>query len=319
MRRLLILSALAALTIPAQDWTRGGSEPKLPPRQRSIAGPSLGLSFDQRTGGLRRVVGLPGAAIFGPAVEGGTAVVRAEVAPGGDSALGVTADGAVVRFRIGAEPEPLAVPPAPDLLAYSPEGGAAALLYAASGRIEVLRSEGGGTAGRTMETQSFGVIDVAAVADDGAVLVATSAGAVLLFGEPDAPHQVGTVRHASAAAFLPRSRDALVADDGDDQVFLLRAGRFVPLAGPLEGVADPAAVATYDAGRRALIANSRTASVLSIAVDGTAREIIDCACSPRSLRETSVAGVFWLAENTLFDARGNKRIWFVPHDKGGSR
>jgi hypothetical protein len=130
----------------------------------------------------------------------------------------------------------------------------------------------------------------------------------------------GAVRHASAAAFLPGSRDALVADDAGDEVFLLRGGSFAAIAGSTGGVAGPVAVETSQEGRRALIANARTGTVLSLDLNDGSTDLVDCACRPEALRRTSQPGAYWLRERLVFeDGPAGRRVLFVAPANGGQQ
>jgi hypothetical protein len=320
MRFILVSAVVAALAAPAaarepeprreDDWPRRPS--------RIIAGPQLGLVFDRESGQLRRVIGLPGAASFGAAVDSGVPLVQAAPSPQQDSALGVTTEGRVVRILAGNPAQPLEVPAAPDRIVYSPGGNMAALLYAEAGSIAVVRMATG-AARNVGLVGGDGAVGPFAVADDGTLLVTTSAGAVLLF-EEEGMRLAGAVRRAAAAVFFPGSRDALVADDGDDQVFLLRDGGFAPIAGSAIGVAGPVAVETTGGGRRAVIANARTGTVLTVDLtDGTA-ELVECSCTPEALLRTSQPGAYWIGDRMVFEeGPSGRRVVFVAPAEGAAQ
>src|ERR1035441_6234437 len=98
----------------------------------------MGFVFDPSTHSLRRIQGIPGAALVGAPVDFGFALSAAYVAPHLDSAFVVAGDGGIHLFRLTADaPLELAV----DSLGarfevfYSPSGTAAALLSAGSVRV----------------------------------------------------------------------------------------------------------------------------------------------------------------------------------------
>jgi hypothetical protein len=320
MRSIQLCAVAAALAIPAAGREPEQRRPEDWPERRQqklMAGPQLGLVFEKEAGRLRRVVGLPGAATLGPVVEVGVALVEASISPRQDLALGITSEGRVVRVVAGSPAEALDAPPSPARIVFSPRGQVAALVY--QGEIRVIRPASG-AAERAVELGALdGAAEVVAVSDGGTVLVATSAGTVVLF-ERDGTRVVGAVRHASGAAFLPGSGDALVADDADDHVFLLRGGGFAAIAGGNTGVAGPIAVESSADGRRALVANGRTGTVLSLDLTDGSTELVECACRPEALRRTSQPGTFWLRERLVFEDRPEgRRVVFVAPAEGGQQ
>ena len=95
-----------------------------------LAPPSLGFVFDPSAHALRRIQGIPGAALVGTTVEFGFAVSAAYVAPRLDSAFVMAGDGQAHFFRLTADaPEERAVDSmgAPLRVIFSPSGSAAAL------------------------------------------------------------------------------------------------------------------------------------------------------------------------------------------------
>ena len=109
----------------------------------AVSGPALGLVADRASGAIRPILGTAGAATWGAPLAVDFATVQTAVAPGGDYALVVARDGfrvATVRAAGGAV-QWLALAgtdSAPDLVAFSPRGRAAALYYQASRRLVVL-------------------------------------------------------------------------------------------------------------------------------------------------------------------------------------
>ena len=71
---------------------------KQKPRSDVIASPSLGYFFDETSGGLRAVLGLPGSSIVGPPLDLGVAVTRLEISPLHDYALALAQRSAEALF-----------------------------------------------------------------------------------------------------------------------------------------------------------------------------------------------------------------------------
>jgi hypothetical protein len=105
-----------------------------------LAAPSTGFVFDQSAHALRRIQGIPGAALVGVPVEFGFAVSAAYVAPRLDSAFVLAGDGTVHLFRLTADvPVEQTVDSlgAPLRVVFSPSGSAAALY--SPGSVQVIK------------------------------------------------------------------------------------------------------------------------------------------------------------------------------------
>ncbi len=318
MRTASVRSVLVCLVICGAAAAKRPDKSPDPPDRRErlswIQGPGLGLVFEERTGSLRPVLGIPGAARLGEPIDIGARLARAVVSPRQDAAIGVTAEGAAIGIRLspaGAVTQDLGAASGP--IAFSDDGGAAAI---AGGGITLWRTgESFEPAGRV---DIEGEITALALSGDGALLAALANGAVQLLEPGQPPVTVGSVRHASAAAFVPGSRDAIVTDDAGDIVYLLRSGAFFAIADQAAGVAGPVAAAVSSG--RALVANAKTGAVLSIRLSDGAAETSDCGCRPSRLDPTLENGVFWLADGLVFDDQpAGRRVWFVPAGEGGRR
>src|SRR5258708_3049366 len=65
----------------------------------SISGSALGFVFDHQARGLRPVLGIPGASIFGKTVALSVDLAEAIIAPARDHALAITSDSGLVGIR----------------------------------------------------------------------------------------------------------------------------------------------------------------------------------------------------------------------------
>src|SRR4051794_11552075 len=162
--RILLSACLAASTLHAQAGT--------------LQGPSSGFVFEQATQTLRRIQGIPGAALIGPGVEFGFPVQAAAVSPRLDSAIVLSADGMPHLFRLdGDSPVETAVAglAAAERIAFSPSGTAAALYT--NGSVQVIRglpdsvTVAGTVTLHGQDTQHKAAPANLAVSDDGAYLL----------------------------------------------------------------------------------------------------------------------------------------------------
>jgi len=171
-----------------------------------------------------------------------------------------------------------------------------------------------------------GALASLAVSDDASVMIASfsdveesSVVALRLQG----PVQILTTpRRATAAAFLPGSRDVLIADGPASEIYMVRdagaSAESTRLAGDAEGITEPTAVAVSRDGKRAFMASSRDGRVATVDLATGAVTIIPCACSPTDLAILNGNAVFRLTAPTagplwLLDAEGPEpRIVFVP-------
>src|SRR6266545_605057 len=124
--RILISACLAACALYGQPG--------------KLQMPSSGFVFDGASHTLRRIQGIPGAALIGAGIEFGFPVTAATVSPRMDSAIVLSADGMPHVFRLngdGPAESPIADLAAPARVVFSPSGSAAALY--ANGSVQVIK------------------------------------------------------------------------------------------------------------------------------------------------------------------------------------
>jgi hypothetical protein len=315
----------------------------------AVSGPALGLVADRAAGSIRPILGIPGAAMWGAPLSVDFATVQTAVAPGGDFALVVAkenfrvasvraADGAVQWLALEGTDG------APDIVAFSPRGRAAALYYQASQRLVVLSGLRNGTAQVTEAGTAAlpAAVSLLAVSEDGSSLLAavpegdsaavyylTAAPAspqsrlsvTLTNDEPSTPAELPAGASArrltvfgavSALEFVGESLDALVADTGANAVYLMRdasgAADTVLLGSARDGLAKPVSVKALDS-RRVLVANAGTDSITILYRDGATPVSLPCGCTLAGLHPLSGGAVFRLTEPSgdpllLLDAGG---------------
>src|SRR5258708_36577864 len=94
--RLAVFTCLALLVLGARHALTAAGTPSTP---WSISGSALGFVFDHQARGLRPVLGIPGASIFGKTVALSVDLAEAIVAPARDHALAITSDSGLVGIR----------------------------------------------------------------------------------------------------------------------------------------------------------------------------------------------------------------------------
>lgn len=312
--KLLLSVVLVVLAAPA--W----------PQDLVIDGPLLGYVFAPRLGGLQPLLGIPGAAQVGGMLDLGWTLSSAEVSPRQDYALAVAApDGQILvvnlqRGRMAVRPVPGARPGA-DRIRLSPRGAFALLYYQESRTAELLTGlpDSPAPAGRIDLAAMPDPPEALAVSDDGLVL---AAGAEFLFllRPADAAQPLARVGRVADMRFLEQSRDAVIADEGRNELLLVRdaggSSELRVLAGERDGISQPSAVAAF--GRRVFAANRAARTVLALDASGGVASQFPCDCAPARLDPLHGPAVFRLTESGegpifLFDGGGEEpRIVFVP-------
>ncbi len=299
-----------------------------------MRGSLSGFVFDPEARGLRPLLGSPGAATIGEPLPAGVDLRHAAVSADGDYALAIAGDGrgllAILQLSGTTSVRPLgAAASAGDALGLSPLGSYAVLYQRAAQSLQVVKGLPGapGLAQRLDVAHLGGPLSAFAIDDRGTVLAAAPAGdtsQIYVFEKDGAAHLISTVHHAADLAFI-NGLDAVVADDRDHKVYLLRfvtgVTATLPLAGEAQGLASPLAVAVSRDQRRVYVANGGSAEIVAINLsDGVAARYA-CPCSPSAMRRLSGAAVFRLTEPSdgplwLFDGDlAQPRIVFVPASK----
>jgi len=299
----------------------------------AMNGPSLGLVFDSESTMIRPILGIPGAATLGPALNPGFTVEEAFTAPGGDFVLAVSKDdrrvaavsaGGAVHWLTPATAE------APGTIEFSPDGSAAALYYRGSARLLVTTGLRGATPQvATVDPASVpGAPALVALSDDAASLllaipeggdtalyylpVNSAASATVRTGgvrsasstpQPRAHNpfarRLGTFQSIAALRFVGSSSDALLADSKANAVYFIQsssgAAQISAIGTATDGLAQPAAVDALDA-RRILVANAGTASLTILSRDGAPAISIPCASTPARLMRLPGNAVYRLTD-----------------------
>lgn len=296
----------------------------------AMDGPRLGLMFDPGQKALRPILGIPGAATLGQPLEVGVEFDKAAVSPLQDYVLLTTGKTRNVELlTLSRLPlAPTAIPgaePAPDLIALSPGGGAAALYYKVRNLIQVvtgLRTSPGVSAELYLSAGSQPA--VLAVSEDGLAVLAAVEGTVFWVSASGEVPLIKSLPKVTAIAFAA-GHSALVADGVKNQVYRVQAATGAAnvevVAGPKEGINSPVAVALSRDNRHAFVANAKFSSVLKVdLIEKTTVERVWCGCTPAVLDRLAGDDVFRITEASerpmwVLDASARRsRVVFVPVD-----
>jgi len=282
-----------------------------------LAAPSSGFVFDRSAQALRRIQGIPGAALVGAPVEFGFAVSAAYVAPLLDCVFVLDGDGQAHLFRLTADaPLERAVDSlgAPRRVVFSPSGSAAALY--SPGSVQVIK--GLPDAPAVSATISLHrnlrarrpLPDTLAISDDGAYLLYGTGGPIELIGVAGNSRQIMA---GALAAFAPGGHDAAVISSGKLILFQDIAGAATERS--FDGIETPSAAAFSPDGQKLFVASATGRAVTTIQVATGDRSALACDCAPSAL--TPMGSVFRLNELGseplwLLDTASERGLVFVP-------
>jgi hypothetical protein len=281
-------------------------------------GPLLGYVFAPASGGIAVVRGIPGAALLEGALDL-PPVSDAAVSSAQRLALVVDAGGAVSLLRFSQAPAATAldVPASPALMALSPTGTAAALLYADGIRV-VTGLTGNPEAGAPLALPDSGAVSAMAISDDGGVLL-VSAGERLVRLAPGPAADLPVAEAISAIAFRAGSTDAVAAGGGALTLIKDAGGTpaYLILAQGDEALQGSQVAAFSTDGRRVLSA-ARDGSLVRIsALSGGDPVTVSCHCKITALEPMDQEHVFRLnraaGDNPLMllEATDSPRAVFV--------
>ena len=283
-----------------------------------LARPSMGFVFDPSTQTLRRIEGIPGAALVGSAVDFGFAVSSAVVAPRLDSVF-VMADGncRAHLFRLTADAlRELAVDSMSGCFQaiYSPTGTAAALL--SSGSVLVIKGlpdapvVAATVSLRPNPRPQRPLPHTLAISDDGAYLLYGTGGPIELIGVAGNSRQIMA---GALAAFAPGGHDAAVIHSGKLTLFQDIAGAATERS--FDAIETPSALAFSPDGQKLFVTSVGHQLVTTIQVATGDRTELPCDCTPSTL--APMGSLFRLNELGaeplwLLDTASERGLVFVP-------
>jgi hypothetical protein len=289
-----------------------------------FAGSVLGFVFDPANG-LQPILGITGAATIGAPLNLSTRMSNVVISRQQDYALAVTtpdADLLRVILTDSVSIGPLGVPiSAIALMALSPSGSAAAFYDSARNRIRVITGlPASGALARDVDLSAFpGELISLAISDAADAVLAGFSDTVVALASDGTVRLFATPQHVTAATFLSKSRDVVIADTAANAVYLVRD--VTGSSEPIHLAADyrflqPVAMGVSNDNQRAIVAISGGVATISLS-DG-AVTVTSCPCEPSGLSGLSGNAVFRLTEQSggpiwLFDGDAPQpRIVFVP-------
>jgi len=316
--RALALTSLAGVLLQAQ--------------QSRVEGPISGYVFDSSARGLRPILGVPGASLFGSSLDFGFAISSAYAAPRQDAAFVVASDGSLHVFALNSgtatERNVANLANSPRRVLFSPSGTSAAIY--ARGSVQVVTGLPNSPAVSGELNLPVGTaVDSLAISDDGSVLLVSANQAVRLYGSFNDLGKLMDTAGPAMLAFASGGHDAAIADAAGAGVVLFHdltgAGIRQVLAATDDTIRASSDLAFSADGKSLLLASSTAQSVTSFDLAVGARNTIACTCSPTTL--TRMGNLFRLNELgkdpvwLLDPLASSPRIVFVPalHQNAGPR
>jgi hypothetical protein len=299
-----------------------------PVNRSGLSAPVLGYVPDSGSG-YRPLWGIPGSAVIGPALDL-QGLTRFTPLPDQDSALAISGDSGQLVLIQQLSSTPIVTPiegmeSGASLIALSPRGTSAAVIFPVSNRLAVLSGLDGVPAVSwtsdlpNASTQPL----IFAISDDGqAVLISGADSALLLAARDAAPVALPELAGISAAVFLPNSTDALLADSTGNRILLARniasAPSYETVANADDGLSAPLFVAsTPDRAFLLAAAENQNGLFVKNLKDGTSTTL-NCGFTPTSLRPLRGNAAFLLKDAPnetawLVEIReGRPRLLFIP-------
>jgi hypothetical protein len=285
-----------------------------------IDSPVIGHVFDSKAGGVRAVLGIPGSArMTDPLLFDGVKPRAAWIAPGRSYGLAATAEGKLYRIDTVGRSAMEVAAAVPGQVAWSPSGTVAALQYSTGKTLVLLNVDSTPTPGMELAVTSGTTL---AVSDDGRVLIAIVArdnGKLLTqFTGSNQERVLLSAPGLNDAEFLFGSRDAVVSDDVEGKIYLLReSGELAVLA----QVENPTVLAVARDNSQIFIASTQRRNVTGVRISDGTRSVNDCACIPGVfLRlQEDVFAVSGVSDGPLWLFNGaapENRFTFVPQPEG---
>src|SRR5262245_32538631 len=179
-----------------------------------IDAPVTGYLFDHGLGSLRAVRGIPGAAVLDTGIDVQIAVDRATVSPNQDYAF-LVSEGTLFTLKFSDNSQPHQVLEAPDRIALSSSGSAAALLYTESRVMRIVTGLPDRFQLRLEFTisESVDLSQTMAVSDQGDAVLGND----FYNRDGEIVPLMGIIK-TTAAVFMKNRSDLIVADGAANQI-----------------------------------------------------------------------------------------------------
>jgi len=297
-----------------------------------ITGPVLGFVQDSAGSAIQPILGIAGASILGPWIPLGADIRNAVLSPNHDYAVAVRGDNAeVVVIQLGSNAVTVnsldQVRAGVDVIAISPMGTATGL-YGNDSKIfqSVVRLSD--TPEVIFEFDASGIpgsLRGMAVSDDGKLALlnfADGGSAELLLITSNGLQWLVPANRPSAQSFLPGRHDAVIADDGTQEVFQLlnadQAAARVPLVSFGDGFDAISAVSTSADGQRVFVTSAHSENVTVLDLQTMVSGSVPCGCQSSGLQRMKGSEIFRLSDASagpiaLLDASSSQpRVILVP-------
>jgi hypothetical protein len=281
-----------------------------------ILGPVLG--FVKKAEAVAPILGIPGSAYLGSLIDmGGLQILG--VSSERSYALVLTPDRTGLRLYPlrpagAAEPRVIAdLESAVDVVAISPSGTAAALVRGREGLIDVITGLPDQPLLKTLAAPS--VTTMIAVADDGQAIAAAEPSVISII-TASGKQQIAAAQSIRDLRFRPRSHDLIYADAASAQIVLWQNSARV-IAGPADGLSEPARAVFSRDGRFVFISAHGTKDLLIASASGTPSRHVPLPCEPSDLEPLSDSALRFTCESDrsiylLHVSSAGVRLLFVP-------
>jgi hypothetical protein len=271
-----------------------------------IQGPVLGFAGDRATETIWPILGVPGASILGHPLQLEVDIRNAVISARQNLAIAVRReDGQSILIRLDTNwleiTELAGVSAAPDSVAVSPLGTAAAFFNQSSGIVQVVRGLpenpeifhefdarviSGSASQMAISDDGSCVLMIFEDGDESALWILNSAGALWRFGAV----------HPSSIQFLAKRHDAIVADTAGHEIFVLKdlgeTAIPIPLTSFDEEFGSLPLIAASEDGLIVVMTQAKSGRTTVIDVQTGTQTILQCQCEQ--------GGLFRLRENALF-------------------